>query len=100
MSAISKQQASSAEANADERPLVITNYDALGRSQCVEQERGSGRADASAGDEAEPEANDEGLEEAVEDEQQYLRQRLREELGREPTEQEIDEWQRRHTEGY
>ncbi len=48
--------------------------------------------------------NDEGgndsLEDAVEDEQEYLRERLRNELKREPSEAELDEWQRRHTEGY
>ena len=33
-------------------------------------------------------------------EHEYLHQRLREELGREPTESELDEWLRQHTEGY
>jgi hypothetical protein len=33
-------------------------------------------------------------------EHEYLHQRLREELGREPTEAELDEWLRQHTEGY
>jgi len=33
-------------------------------------------------------------------EHEYLHQRLREELGREPTEEELDEWLRQHTEGY
>lgn len=33
-------------------------------------------------------------------EHEYLHQRLREELGREPSEQELDEWLRQHTEGY
>lgn len=40
------------------------------------------------------------LEEVVKTEHQYLHQRLREELGREPTEEELDEWLREHTEGY
>ncbi|CAN5343476.1 MAG: hypothetical protein ACR2GW_14985 [Pyrinomonadaceae bacterium] len=43
---------------------------------------------------------DEGLEDAARDEQDYLRCRLRDELGREPTEEELNEWLRRHTEGY
>ncbi|MDQ3753356.1 MAG: hypothetical protein M3371_01320 [Acidobacteriota bacterium] len=43
---------------------------------------------------------DEGLEDAARDEQDYLRRRLRDELGREPTEEELNEWLRRHTEGY
>jgi hypothetical protein len=33
-------------------------------------------------------------------EHEYLHQRLREDLGREPTEQELEEWLRQHTEGY
>jgi hypothetical protein len=33
-------------------------------------------------------------------EHEYLHQRLREDLGREPTEEELDEWLRQHTEGY
>lgn len=33
-------------------------------------------------------------------EHEYLHERLRAELGREPTEHELDEWLRQHTEGY
>ncbi|HYJ46613.1 MAG TPA: hypothetical protein VEV81_08355 [Pyrinomonadaceae bacterium] len=33
-------------------------------------------------------------------EREYVRARLREELQREPTEEELDEWLRQHTEGY
>ena len=40
------------------------------------------------------------LGEVAETEHKYLHQRLREELGREPTEEELDEWLRQHTEGY
>ena len=40
------------------------------------------------------------LEEVSRSEHDYLHQRLREELGREPTEEELDEWLREHTEGY
>ena len=40
------------------------------------------------------------LGEIAETEYQYLHQRLRDELGREPTEEELDEWLRQHTEGY
>ena len=43
---------------------------------------------------------DAGLEDAARDEHEYLRRRLREELNREPTEEELDEWLRQHTEGY
>ena len=40
------------------------------------------------------------LEEVAENEHEYLHERLREELGREPTEEEISDWLREHTEGY
>jgi hypothetical protein len=40
------------------------------------------------------------LEDVAESEHEYLHERLRAELGREPTEAEIDEWLREHTEGY
>ncbi|HEY0545397.1 MAG TPA: hypothetical protein VGC91_08490 [Pyrinomonadaceae bacterium] len=44
--------------------------------------------------------NDASLEEAVREEREYVRGRLREELRREPTDEEVDEWLRQHTEGY
>jgi len=40
------------------------------------------------------------LGEVAEKEHNYLHQRLREELGREPSEEELNEWLRQHTEGY
>ena len=40
------------------------------------------------------------LEDVARDEREYVRGRLREELRREPTDEEIDEWLREHTEGY
>jgi len=40
------------------------------------------------------------LEDVAETEHAYLHERLREELAREPTEEELNEWLRRHTEGY
>ncbi|HEX8774338.1 MAG TPA: hypothetical protein VF735_12240 [Pyrinomonadaceae bacterium] len=43
---------------------------------------------------------DQELEDAARDEREYVRQRLSEELGREPTQSELDEWLRQHTEGY
>lgn len=49
----------------------------------------------------EDEANkDDELEDIAQTEHEYLHERLREELGREPTEDELDEWLRQHTEGY
>lgn len=55
---------------------------------------------ASGEDDPETDDADSGLEDAARTERDYVRQRLREELRREPTEQELDEWLRQHTEGY
>jgi hypothetical protein len=43
---------------------------------------------------------DNSLDEAARTEREYLRGRLRAELGREPTDAELNEWLRQHTEGY
>ena len=62
-----------------------------------------GRADASPADDADGGEEGRGgatLEETARREQEYLRERLRQELGREPTEGELSEWLRQHTEGY
>ncbi|MDQ5845132.1 MAG: hypothetical protein M3539_07530 [Acidobacteriota bacterium] len=40
------------------------------------------------------------LKDVAETEHEYLHERLRQEFGREPTEEELDEWLRQHTEGY
>ncbi len=58
------------------------------------------RSASSAGETPEPEDTETPLEDAARSEHEYVRQRLREELQREPTEEELDEWLRRHTEGY
>jgi len=42
----------------------------------------------------------ESLADAARDEREVAAEHLREELGRVPGDQEIDEWLRRHTEGY
>jgi hypothetical protein len=47
-----------------------------------------------------PEGADHELEDAARDEHEYVQERLREELGREPTDEEMNEWLRQHTEGY
>jgi hypothetical protein len=58
-------------------------------------------ASASSEGGAEPdEGGDAPLEDAARGEREYVRRRLREELQREPTEGELDEWLRQHTEGY
>jgi len=40
------------------------------------------------------------LENAARAEHEFLQRRLREQLGREATEEELDEWLRQHTEAY
>ena len=50
--------------------------------------------------EGESKTSEDKLQDVAESEHDYLHQRLREELGREPTEAELDEWLRQHTEGY
>ncbi len=54
----------------------------------------------SSKDEAAPEQKSNGLGDAARAEHEFLHERLRQELGREPTEEELDEWLRQHTEGY
>ncbi len=44
--------------------------------------------------------NDSSLEALVREEQSLVRERLREKLGREPTQEEADEWLNEQTEGY
>ncbi|MCP9495124.1 MAG: hypothetical protein MSG64_11810 [Pyrinomonadaceae bacterium MAG19_C2-C3] len=46
------------------------------------------------------EAGGESLADVVRDEQELPRERLRQELKREPSEEEVNEWLRQHTEGY
>ena len=68
-----------------------------------------GRPDAPGGVEApaplaaadeSPDPVDGALDEVARREREDMRPRLRDEVGREPTEEELDEWLRRHTEGY
>ena len=66
----------------------------------------SQRLSFAAASEADSEPTDDGsrgdatLEETAERERDYLRRRLRDELQREPSEDELNEWLREHTEGY
>jgi hypothetical protein len=48
----------------------------------------------------ESEDTDASLDETAQTEREYVRQRLRDELKREPSDQDVDEWLRQHTEGY
>ena len=50
--------------------------------------------------EREPNEGDGSLEDVARKEQEFLRERLRDELQREPSEEELNEYQRQHTEGY
>jgi hypothetical protein len=43
---------------------------------------------------------DDSLEETARLEEDYVRERLRTEMGREPSDEELREWLREHTEGY
>ncbi|MET0624347.1 MAG: hypothetical protein ABW250_15300 [Pyrinomonadaceae bacterium] len=49
---------------------------------------------------AEGQGGGESLADAARDERVVAAGRLRDELGRDPSDEEIDEWLRRHTEGY
>lgn len=53
-----------------------------------------------ADDEGPSDGEGDTLDDAARDSGGYARQRLRDELGREPTDEEIDEWLRDHTESY
>ena len=69
------------------------------RNAGVEVQRLSFEA-ASGADSESTGGGDATLEETAEREHEYLRGRLRDELQREPTEDELNEWLREHTEGY
>ncbi len=47
-----------------------------------------------------PLANDSSLDALVREQQSYVRNRLHGELGREPTQEEVNQWLNEHTEGY
>jgi hypothetical protein len=59
-----------------------------------------GPLESLSGEAEEPDDTDAPLDDAARSEREYVRRRLREELKREPTEDELDEWLRQHTEGY
>ena len=62
--------------------------------------RGGASGDEPSGDVGGGAGDGGTLEDVARREREYLRGRVREELGREPTEAELDEWLREHTEGY
>ena len=57
-------------------------------------------ADADTSNEETDAGGDDSLQDLVRDEHELARERATRELGREPTEDEIDDWLRRQTEGY
>lgn len=64
--------------------------------------RGGGVSDLNAAGRSPDEADgaSDTLDDVARREREDMRPRLRNELGREPTEDELDDWLRRHTEGY
>jgi len=56
--------------------------------------------DSTPNDREDVEEHEPDLDGVVREEQEYLRERLRTELGREPSEDELNEWLREHTESY
>jgi hypothetical protein len=69
--------------------MLTSKSDAAFQSSCSSEEKAP-----------EPEGEDASLEDAAKGEREYVERRLRDDLGREPSEEEVDEWLRRHTEGY
>jgi hypothetical protein len=57
-------------------------------------------ANREAGRDEKGEGGDDSLQELARDERELARARAAGELGREPSEEEIDDWLRRQTEGY
>jgi hypothetical protein len=88
-------------ASGDRRRLVITGEE---ENLAIETSLATGEIKVMAlSDEENKDAEsgaDSKLNDVAESEHEYLHQRLRDELGREPTETELDEWLRQHTEGY
>ena len=94
----STQKASSCGANIPVEPTTeLNSFDNFRFAEAAHHRFGS----VDSRDEG-PDMNDgeTTLEETAEREQEYLRRRLRDELQREPTEDELNEWLRQHTEGY
>lgn len=89
-------------AAADRRRLIITGEEA---DLAIETSLATAEVQVMTfeGEEIKTIENVEGdtkLADVAESEHEYLHQRLRDDLGREPTEAELDEWLRQHTEGY
>ena len=86
----------------DSRRFLITGEE---QSLAIEMSMQTGEVNVMSVEDKEDEKsesaeNETKLEDVAETEHEYLHQRLRDDLGREPTEAELDEWLRQHTEGY
>jgi hypothetical protein len=79
------------KSNDSERRLVLTCERG---SVCIETSLASSEVRVMSDD------NEDGLADVVEAETEFVREQLRAELGREPTEEELNEWLREHTESY
>ena len=87
-------------ASGDRRRLIVTGEEA---SLAIETSLATAEIKVMALDDEKNEAGEtqeNRLEDVARNEHEYLHERLREDLGREPTEAELDEWLRQHTEGY
>jgi hypothetical protein len=95
------QQSSLHNSNTEELSSVPTRTEAVPARLLVFETTGEAAPrPLLAAEEKEPADSDASLDEAGKDEHEYVRRRLRDELGREPSEEEVNEWLRRHTEGY
>ena len=81
----------------DRRRLIVTGEEA---NLTIETSLATGEVLVMTLEDEEPRDENAKLEDVAQSEHKYLYQRLREDLGREPTEEELDEWLRQHTEGY
>jgi hypothetical protein len=81
----------------DRRRLIVTGEEA---NLTIETSLATGEVLVMTLEDEERRDENAKLEDVAQSEHKYLHQRLREDLGREPTEEELDEWLRLHTEGY
>ncbi len=86
----------------DSRRFLITGEE---QSLAIEMSLQTGEVNVMSVEDKEDEKsegaeNETKLEDVAQTEHEYLHERLRDDLGREPTEAELDEWLRQHTEGY
>jgi hypothetical protein len=81
----------------EQRRLLITGEEA---NLAIETSVATGEVVVMTLEDEENKDDNTKLEDVAQSEHKYLHQRLREDLGREPTEEELDDWLRQHTEGY